>query len=225
MFAYAAIMRAIVTKCHLLGGVAIACAAMGCVQTHETFLPAGPSVIAVDGTPATRYEVPGGNVVVASLPVRDQNNHQLIGVQMRVSNEYSAEPFVVDVREQSATLGPNPELPEADPKPDVVLTRTGSNIVSVERGKEESIDFYFPAPAPAPNTQPVRQIAFNWTLQAGRDTVARQTNLYRARLTPVSGLNTDSGDALGHLWYDPDWNNLEQFYPPLILRWRIAPQW
>src|SRR5262249_44485376 len=151
------------------------------------------------------YEITGGNVVVAPLPVRVEESRQLIGVRMMVSNEYSAEPWSVDVREQSATLGPNPELPEADPKPDVVLSRTGSNIVDVPRGKEETIDFYFPAPPPSPHTAPVRQIAFKWTLQAGQDTVTRQTNLYRARMTPVSGLNTDNGDAFGHLWYDPDW--------------------
>ena len=217
-------MRASVTKYHLLGCVAIACASVGCVQTHEAFLPVGPSVIAHEGLPATRYELSGGNVVVASLPVRQEQARQLIGVRMVVSNEYSSEPWVVNVREQSATLGPNPELPEADPKPDIVLSRTGSDIVSIPRGNEETIDFYFPSPPPSPNTQPVRQIAFSWTVQTGRDTVARQTNLYRARLTPMSGLNTDYGDALGHLWYDPDWNNLEQFYPPLIMRWRIRPE-
>jgi hypothetical protein len=217
-------MRANVTKYHLLGCVAIACASVGCVQTHETFLPVGPSVVAQDGMPATRYELPGGNVVVAALPIREEQARQLIGVRMQVSNENSAEPWSVDVREQAATLGPNPELPEADPKPDIVLNRNATEVVTIPRGKEETIDFYFPAPAPSPTTQPVRQIAFNWTVQAGRDTVSRQTNLYRARLTPVSGLNTDNGDALGHLWYDPDWNNLEQFYPPLIMKWRIQPQ-
>jgi len=217
-------MRANVTKHHLLGCAAIACAFVGCVQTHESFLPVGPSVIAVDGMPATRYELSGGNVVVAPLPVRQETARQLIGVRMIVSNEYSQEPWSVDVREQSATLGPNPELPEADPKPDIVLSRTGTNVVTVPRGGEETIDFYFPTPPPGPNIQPVRQIAFSWTVQAGPDTIARQTNLYRARMTPVSGLNTDNGDALGHLWYDPNWNNVEQFYPPLIMRWRITPQ-
>ena len=224
MFACPTIMRANVTKYHLLGCVAIAWAFAGCVQTHEAFLPVGPSVIAVDGTPATRYELAGGNVVVASLPVRQEQTRQLIGVRMRVSNEYSEVPWIVDVREQTATLGPNPELPGADPKPDIVLSREGSTIVTVPRGKEETIDFYFPSPPPSPRTQPVRQIAFSWTVQAGRDTVARQTNLYRARLTPVSGLNTDNGDALGHLWYDPDWNSAPRFYPPLIMRWRITPE-
>ena len=61
-------MRANVTKHHLLGCVAIACAFVGCVQAHEAFVPVGPSVIAVDGTPSTRYELPGGNVLVAPLP-------------------------------------------------------------------------------------------------------------------------------------------------------------
>lgn len=224
MFAYPAVMRANVTKYHLLGCVAIACATAGCVQTHEAFLPIGPHVTAVDGLPATRYELPGGNVVVASLPIRQEETRQLIGVRMTVSNEYSQEPWSVDVREQSATLGPNPELPEADPKPDIVLNRMGTNVVTVPRGQEETIDFYFPSPPPSPGAQPVRQIAFSWTVQAGRDTVARQTNLYRAHLTPMSGLNTDYGDALGHLWYDPDWGGGQQFYPPLIMRWRINPQ-
>jgi hypothetical protein len=224
MFAYGAVMRANVTKHHLLGRVAIACTLVGCVQAHESFVPVGPSVVAVDGTPSTRYELPGGNVLVTPLPLRQEPNRQLIGVRMIVANEYSQEPWSVDVREQSATLGPNPELPEADPKPDIVLTRTGTSVVTIPRGKEEKIDFYFPSPPPAPNIQPVRQIAFSWTVQAGRDTVARQTNLYRAQLVPASGLSTDNGDALGHLWYDPNWNNLEQFYPPLKMRWRIVPE-
>src|SRR5262245_23795639 len=134
-------MRVNVTKHHLLGCVAIACALGGCatMKTHETFLPVGPSVIAVDGTPATRYELAGGNVVVASLPVRQEPARQLIGVRMMVSNEYSADPWSVNVREQRATLGPSPELPGADPPPAIVLNRTASNIVTIVRGKEETI--------------------------------------------------------------------------------------
>src|SRR6516162_5125093 len=100
-------MRANVTKYHLLGFVAIACASVGCVQTHETFLPVGPSVVAQDGMPATRYELPGGNVVVAALPIRMEQARQLIGVRMLVANENSPDPWSVDVREQAATLGPN----------------------------------------------------------------------------------------------------------------------
>jgi hypothetical protein len=224
-----------VTKQHLLACAVIGCAlATGCATEKEVFVPVGQSVVSVRGLPGTRYALPGGNVIFSSLPVlqdpRTNRARNLIGVRMQVANEHDRVPWLVDVREQTATLGPELEIQGeaipagiegADPKADIVLNRSATSVVSVPPGKKETIDFYFPVPPRPVDSPPLQQLTLHWRIQAGPEAIRHHTNLYRARLEPVFGIDSDRGEALGRNWYDPEWNH-SFFNPPLIMRWRVT---
>ncbi|HKQ70074.1 MAG TPA: hypothetical protein VJT73_12080 [Polyangiaceae bacterium] len=205
----------------VLGLVAIGCSlGISCASQKEVFIPVGQSVASVHGAPSARYALPGGSVLLVPLPMRTVREQELIGVRMIVDNESGPMPWLVDAREQSIVPGPS-EMEAPDPKADIVVNRSGSSVVTVPPGEKETIDLYFPPPPRPPAAPALRELSMHWRIQAGDTAIAHQTNLYRATLEPVWGLDSDYGQALGQNWNDPDWAIAEPFQPPLIVKWRV----
>jgi hypothetical protein len=219
-------MQPTLTKRHLVAAamcVAFACVlSAGCTGRRDAYAPVGPRNVAANGWPEANYKLPGGRVVVMALPVRGHapgdEGAKLVGVRMFVANEGERQPWFVDVDKQVVRFDDRAE----STGPALVKNRPGTGVVEIPAGENESIDLYFPAP-PAPESSALPgQLVFEWKIQAGEETIAHSSRLLKVAIEPVVRLNTDNGEGMGRLWYDPDWNSPVPFRPWYVVqRWRV----
>jgi hypothetical protein len=215
-------------KRHLVACIFFIVAATGCAGTtagtggRDVWVPTGPEPVRVGNMTGTRYDLPSGSLTLSALPSRkgsgEYEDEKLLGIRMLVANDRDQHPWLVNVSEQALRTASKPEPPAA------ARTRPGTKVVAIPPGESETVDLYFPAPdqsEPEPGGA-AQTLVFEWTLHAGDGALTERTPLVRGRLVPEMGLLSDRGEALGRLWYDPDWNQPTYNYPRQVVRWRTV---
>jgi hypothetical protein len=173
--------------------------------------------------PAARYELPGGRVILATVPLSDglpkSQLQELVGVRLYLKNESDSVPWQIDVHEQLAQF-----VGQSQPvKAAVVKNHQNSDVVVVTKGHRETIDLFFPVPPQeAPEVPPPAQLSVTWRILVGAEPFVHQTDMFRARLAAVAGLRSDYGQTMGELWFNPAWNLPTPFYPPLTVEWHVV---
>jgi hypothetical protein len=194
----------------------------GCIRQREAFVPVSQVPVFHSGMPAARYELPGGLVLLATVPLSDglpkSELGALVGVRLFVRNESDAAPWQVDTREQTVLFSGQTQAA----RPAIVKNRQNSAVVTIAHGHRETIDLFFALPPPAaPDLPPPTELNVTWRIVAGTEPIVHQTAMFRARLTPVSGLKSDYGETMGQRWFNPAWGVSTPFYPPLVTEWHI----
>jgi hypothetical protein len=193
-----------------LSGVALGCSP----NSDYVYKPEVNATAEIRGRTAADYPLPSaaasqGDLRVASFGIArltraagEQKMHAM-HVRMVVSNN-GREPWVVDTREQRATVRGG----AAEPPVYVNSDRDGLPMVTIPPGGKRTIDLFCPLPPDAERAARIPEFDVLWRVRAGLTEVAERTPFERLRIEPLyaygwgypySGLY--SFGPYG--WYDP----------------------
>jgi hypothetical protein len=199
------------TLCAVLAALA---PSTGCVTHRYVYEPEQAATALVAGRSASYYRIPPqaphGDVRVATLGLvkitpqggRGREVHAM-HVRMVVDNNDDAGPWLIDTRQETASLEGYGKS-----RPAFASSTLGHPpVVSVPPGESATIDLYYPLPQNLQKASEIPQFAVLWHVQTPEGAVAERTSFERVNIEPAPpppSLAWEMG-WWGPGWYDPFW--------------------